>query len=129
MTDLSVMLRWYAPAPDEVETECSLCGKSLIRSRKATNVLCDECRHENAIMASRRTWAKKATHLARTGDPEIDLTLGVIYNAIVDARNGDRDAAQFLVAYDGAELWLRSVGIGVTNGLRRQLGLLAIGTE
>ena len=127
MTDLDVMLKWFAPETDDNETECSLCGKKLIRSRHATNTLCEDCRRENAIMSSRRTRAKTATHLMRSGDPAIDLATAVIYNSVVDAKAGDRDAAQFLVSHDGAELWLRSVGIGITNEMRGWLKMLSIG--
>jgi hypothetical protein len=57
------------------------------------------------------------------------LTYGVIETAVLDAANGDRDAAQFLVAPDGAELWIRANGIGVTNEMRQVLRLLAIGAR
>jgi tryptophan 2,3-dioxygenase len=57
------------------------------------------------------------------------LTTGIIKAAIQDAKKGDRDAAQFLVAHDGAELWLRVSGVGVTNEIRNKLKLMAIGGE
>lgn len=58
-----------------------------------------------------------------------ELTFGVIKEAVCAAKSGDRDAAQFLVAHDGAELWIRALGIGVTNEMRGMLKRMAIGGE
>ena len=80
-------------------------------------------------MNSRNQHAKHAGGYASTGDPEIDLVMALILHAAREAKASDRDAAQFLVAHDGAELWLKCVGIGVTNQMRRKLELLAIGAE
>lgn len=55
------------------------------------------------------------------------LAQAVISQAIEDARDGDRDAAQFLVAHDGAEIWLHVAGIGVTQKMRHKLRLMALG--
>lgn len=55
------------------------------------------------------------------------LAQAVIALAIQDARDGDRDAAQFLVAHDGAELWLHIAGIGVTQKMRCSLKQMSIG--
>ena len=62
-----------------------------------------------------------------TDEAVCKLTQGIIKSAIQDARAGDRDAAQFLVAHDGAELWLRIAGIGVTKRMRADLKLMALG--
>ena len=64
-----------------------------------------------------------------TNESACRLTFGVIESAVLDAANGDRDAAQFLVAPDGAELWLRANGLGVTQEMRAALRLLAIGAR
>ncbi len=63
--------------------------------------------------------------ITRCGDPACDLVFAVINQASVDARNGDRGAAQFLVHRHGAELWLRSLGIGVTQKMRAELQRMA----
>ena len=77
----------------------------------------------------RRKYAKKTVNPNRYGDPVVDLVMALILHAVREAKAGDRDAAQFLVAHNGAELWLKCVGIGVTNQMRRKLELLAIGAE
>jgi hypothetical protein len=64
-----------------------------------------------------------------TSESACKLTYGVIETAVRDALNGDRDAAQFLVAPDGAELWIRANGLGITNEMRAVLRLLAIGEK
>ncbi len=64
-----------------------------------------------------------------TNESACKLTFGIIETAVLDALNGDRDASQFLVAPDGAELWLAVNGIGVTNEMRQVLRLLAIGVQ
>ena len=77
----------------------------------------------------RRKYAKKTVNPNRYGDPVVDLVMALILHAVREAKAGDRDAAQFLVAHNGAELWLKCVGIGVTNQTRLKLGLLSIGAE
>jgi DNA-directed RNA polymerase subunit RPC12/RpoP len=129
MTDLSVMMNWFAPDVETREAYCSRCGTHVTADRHATKVLCEPCRREYDIMNNRNQHAKHAGGYASTGDPEVDLVMSLILHAARDAKDGDRDASQFLVAHDGAELWLRSIGIGVTNQMRRTLGLLAIGAE
>ncbi len=129
MTAFSVMLNWYAPEVETREAYCTRCGTPVTADRHATRVLCEPCRREYEIANSRNQHAKHAVGYASTGDPEVDLVMSLILHAARDAKARDRDAAQFLVAHDGAELWLRSVGIGVTNQMRRTLGMLAIGAE
>ena len=64
-----------------------------------------------------------------TNESACKLTFGVIETAVLDALNGDRDASQFLVAPDGAELWLKANGIGVTSEMRSVLRLLSVGAK
>jgi hypothetical protein len=130
MTDLDVMLKWYAPDNVDVVLYCDECGKPQTsvdgRTRK---VLCPECAQMRRNSRRLRGSAKCAGGFASTGSPETDLVLALIIDAAREVKSGDRDAAQFLVAHDGAELWLKAVGIGVTNDMRRVLGLLSIGAE
>jgi len=129
MTDISVMMNWFAPDVETRETYCARCGTHVTADRHAKKILCEPCRRESSILNSRNQYAKHAGGYASTGDPEIDLVMALILHAVREAKAGDRDAAQFLVAHDGAELWLKCVGIGVTNQMRLKLGLLAIGAE
>jgi len=129
MTDISVMMNWFAPDVETRETYCARCGTHVTADRHAKKILCEPCRRESSILNSRNQYAKHAGGYASTGDPEIDLVMALILHAVREAKAGDRDAAQFLVAYDGAELWLRFAGIGVTNQMRLKLGLLAVGAE
>lgn len=129
MINLDVMLKWYAPDTDTREAYCSRCGTPVTADRHASSVLCEPCRREYSIENSRRQHAKHAGGHASTGDPEIDLTMAVILHAVREAKAGDRNAAQFLVSYDGAELWLKATGVGVTNEMRRALGMLSVGME
>ena len=60
------------------------------------------------------------------------LAQAIIQDAVRATKSGcqeteRRDAAQFLVAYDGAELWLRIAGIGVTKQMRNDLKRMALG--
>ncbi len=130
MTNLDVMLKWYAPDNVDVVLYCDECGKPQTsvdgRTRK---VLCEDCARMRRNTRRVRANAKCTGGYSRTGSPETDLVLAIIINAARESKHGDRDAAQFLVAHDGAELWLKCVGIGVTNEMRRVLGLLAIGAE
>ena len=58
-----------------------------------------------------------------------ELTYSIIKQAVSDTLDGDYEASQFLVAPDGAELWLKANGIGVTREMRTVLALLAIGAK
>ena len=129
MTDLDVMMNWFAPDEETRETYFARCGTHVTADRHAKKILCEPCRRESSILNSRNQRAKHARGYASTGDPEIDLVMALILHAAREAKAGDRDAAQFLVAHDGAELWLRFAGIGVTNQMRLKLGLLSIGAE
>ena len=67
-----------------------------------------------------------------TDDALCRLAQAVIQDAVrvtkSDWREAERrDAAQFLVAHDGAELWLKIAGIGVTKRMRGDLKLMALG--
>ncbi len=55
-------------------------------------------------------------------DPTTYLVQAVFEQAVRDSRRGDRDAHQWLAR--DAELWLRSLGIGVTPSMRQRLTMI-----
>lgn len=116
MTDLDVMLNWYAPDVKEYALNCVRCGCVVQTQNPGGRVLCDGCRNDTRYIGR-----------GRTGSPEFDIALAVIRRAAEEARAGDRDAAQWLVGRDGAELWLRALGIGITEEMRNKLKALSIG--
>jgi predicted nucleic acid-binding Zn ribbon protein len=122
---LATMLDWYAPDTDTHEVACPDCGRVVVTSTKIKSARCRECADE----ANRRKSRERNRLIYRMGDESVDLAYAVIRNAAEDARRGDRDAAQFLVAHDGAELWLRALGIGITRAMRARLITMAMGGE
>ena len=55
------------------------------------------------------------------GIPGVDLVTAIIRRAILDGRNVDAEAREFLRAEDGAEMYLRLAGVELNNKLRKQL--------
>ena len=130
MTDFAVMFNWFAVETDEETATCPRCG--LEETTKSKNHLvryCENCKQEMYLERLESVRGKRNTEKIITENEAVNLTFGVIRQAVLDARNGDRDAAQFLVAHDGAELWLKANNIGVTEDLRRKLRLLALGAK
>ncbi len=117
MTDqFPTMMKWFSKEADVVEYECQICGKTATRMKSQNSTkYCPNCRHERDLETGHEAYMR---HQGLTGDPEIDLTRGVILQAIRDARRGNREAKQFLNDPYGAEAWLRVNGIGVTNSMR-----------
>jgi hypothetical protein len=105
MTNLSVMMNWYAPVEDMVEKECVDCGDlfSVPVQNAGRKERCDSC----AVIHDAQR--HKIEH-----DPEIDLVKAVISSALKDH---DRDFIQ----NKGIQLWLRSVGIGVTPSMNKRI--------
>lgn len=125
MTDFQTMLDFFSPETDYVYTFCAECGVPLsVHKQGVKRPLCEDCKREAQRERDHTKYVKKhdPTLYHRFGDPTVDLVSAVL-------RQAEHDAAQFLVAHDGAELWLKCVGIGVTNQMRRKLELLAIGAE
>lgn len=139
MIDLSVMMRWYAPDRENVALYCDECGAPLISTDGRTRkILCDNCREarrrETANIRNRERGAVKYDF---SDDPATALVFAVIRQAIRDktwhwhAPNPNYldepgtlelhecDPVAFLE--DGAELWLRALGIGVRESMRREL--------
>jgi len=127
MTNLDVMLKWYAP--DTVTTlYCDECGREM-QSVDGRNhkILCPEC---NKARRSDRANVKNRA----TDDPCADLVFAVIKQAIHDkewqwhapklADNEDLklaecDPADFL--RDGAHLWLEALGLTLRPSMRARL--------
>ena len=142
MTDFAVMLDFFSPETDYVHTFCAECGTPLSVNNHATKrPLCEDCKREAKQISSRKKYAKKATMPNRYGDPTVDLVYAVIQTAL-DDRDWQRKAnpdghelslvdcgAREFIEDGGVELWLRSLGLGVTQEMRSALRLLAIGAR
>lgn len=129
MTDLDVMLKWYAP--DTVTLYCDECGREMVsvdgRQRK---VLCDECKEIRKKEVSNRCNRNRGYVQYKFDDPSLDLVYAVINQAIIDKswerrHNDDGEAlnlcecgAQDFIDDGGAELWLAALGIGVRPSMR-----------
>lgn len=132
MTDLSVMLKWYAP--ETVTLFCDECGREVPsvdgRNRK---ILCHECskarRLDRANVKNRATGKVRYTF----DDPAVDLVYAVINQAQIDrawqrrhypdgeALNLNECGAQEFIEDGGAELWLAALGIGIRPSMRRAI--------
>lgn len=134
MTDLDVMLRWYAPDNVDVVLYCDECGKPQTsvdgRQRK---VLCDECKEVRKKEVSNRCNRSRGYVQYKFDDPVIDLVYAVINQAQIDRawqrkHNGDGEAlnlcdcgAEAFIQDSGVELWLAALGIGVRPSMSRQI--------
>jgi hypothetical protein len=139
MTDLPTMLRWYASDVENVTLYCDECGCEMVsvdgRTRK---VLCPACRehrmnHRSRQHARESGWVK----FDFSDDPVVAIVFAVIRQAIRDKTGRwhapnpnylDEPAALDLAECDpcafledGAELWLKALGIGVRESMRREL--------
>lgn len=116
---------WFASDNYSVEKTCLDCGAVFtVDKRNITKKnYCDSCTYQrktdNDRQRERKTEANKENIFFR--DSGIDLSYAVINQAILDARNGDAEARQFLRADDGAILYLKCAGITVTDEMRERL--------
>jgi hypothetical protein len=83
-------------------------------------------------LGSKRTWSSgnsrwsKGLIIERTGDPVGDLIISVFREAICSAKKGEEDAIEWLVAEDGAVLWLRAMGFGIRPSMQQRLRELTL---
>lgn len=120
MSNFATMLKFFDTSTTE-EIPCEDCGETIIvdsrsRSRKK---LCDKCRQERSDERNQRRLEK--SRITSFGDPCLDLAYAVISQAIEDGQNGDYHSREFLGAEDGAELWLRVVGVEVDDDTQKLL--------
>lgn len=124
MTNLSVMMNWYAPESDLVEKQCSVCGDVFVVNKKQAShkSRCNTCQAEYDYR--RRHPSSKTT----PEDPVVSLAEAVIKHAIAEAKsdNSDTDlSAKAFIDDGGVELWLRALGLGVTPSMRRFIAEMA----
>lgn len=119
---LSVKLDFFTVEPSKVEKNCIDCGAWFeIDSRLDWNAKrCASCTILHRIDLSRQYTKKQACEVV-TGYIAVDLAAAVITKAIIDARNGDAEAREFLRAEDGAVLYLKYAGVEVDAEMRRRL--------
>jgi len=139
MTDLDIMLDFFSPETDYVDTYCSVCGVPLsVRKRGTKRPLCKDCKREIQRERDHEKYVKKQDHKLyfRFGDPVIDLVGAIIRQAENDAAwqrkfhaDGQEldleecDANDFILD-GGVELWLRAIGLGVQPSLLKKLNRL-----
>ena len=119
---LPVMMKWFEFEPDIVEKECIDCG-DLFEAPKLTArrmKRCPACRIEHKRKGE-PYYKVDHDEPPVTGVVEIDLVTAIIRQSILDARGGDDEARKFLRADDGAELYLRLVGVDVNDKIRDRL--------
>ena len=129
-TSLEVMMRWYEDDPDLLEGTCPDCGALVFTDSKHVNrKLCDTCRDEHSSQShknlnDRKRFERNELIKLDYEEPSVNLAAAVIMQAARDAQEGDRDAWQFLTHYQGAALWLRCLGLEVTDKMYRRLQAL-----
>jgi len=109
MTNLSVMMNWYAPIDDIVEKECVDCGLMFEVKKNVVGVAkrCPTCAQIQVY-----EYHHKMQQVER--DPEIELVKAVIQSAL---KEKDREFIQ----NNGIQLWLRAVGIGITPSMNKRI--------
>ena len=138
MTDLSVMLKWYAPETDAVILHCDECGCEMVSSDgRQRKILCSDCKvirnNERAYITKRERGAVRFDF----DDPEVSLVYAIINRAMEDKAHEwhappmslfeDTDMlltecnpADF-IADGGVELWLAALGIGIRPSMSKAI--------
>ena len=121
-TPLPVMMRWFEAEPDMVEKMCMDCGDQFEAPKLTAwrTKRCPSCTIEHKRKGEPYYKVDHDEPLI-IGIPGIDLVTAVIRQSILDARSGDDEARQFLRADDGAELYLRLVGVDVDDNMKDRL--------
>ena len=115
---LATMMDWFAAESDLVERECEDCG-CVIYVRKNQLKIHRWCRECSDIHKLDKI--AEQTEALCTGDPAIDIVAAVINQAAEDAKNGSAEARSFLRSEDGAALYLRAIGVDITDDISRKL--------
>lgn len=132
MTDLSVMLEWYAP--ETVTLHCDECGREMQsvdgRHRK---VLCQDCKAERIRRRMNARNRDRGITRYTFDDPCVDLVFAVIRQALEDRdwqRKFNPDGhvlslvecgAQEFIEDGGVELWLAALGLNVRPSMSRRI--------
>jgi transposase-like protein len=137
MTDFDIMLDFFSPETDYVDTYCSVCGAPLsVRKRGTKRPLCEDCKRAIQRERDHEKYLAKSKLYYRFGDPIVDLVGAIIRQAENDAAWQRRfrsdgqeldleecDAKDFILD-GGVELWLRAIGLGVQPSLLKKLNTL-----
>ena len=134
MTDLDVMLRWYAPETDAVILHCDECGCEMVSSDgRQRKILCDGCKQERKNYTANTRNRERGLVRFHFDEPAIDLAYAVIQQALEDRdwqrkHNPDNHelslvdcAAQGFIADGGVELWLAALGIGIRPSMSKAI--------
>lgn len=136
MTDFDTMLRWFEA--ETFTTYCEECGRELppVTDKRKRKYYCTDClierRKEHHRINNRERGVVKYDF---SDDPAAALAYAVLYQAIHDKtwqwrapRFSDADTDLSLAECDpqdflenGAELWLKALGIGVRKSMREYL--------
>lgn len=119
---LSVKLAFFTVDKNIIEKTCIDCGDIYTVDSRIDwrSKRCPACSAAYSLERSREYNKKKVSEFC-VGIMIIDLAEAVITKAIIDARNGDDEAREFLRAKDGAELYLKYAGVEVDDEMRRRL--------
>ena len=139
MTNLDVMIRWFAPETDAVILHCDECGCEMISSDgRNCKVLCKKCKQERhserANIRNRELGVIRFTF----EDPATDLAYAVITRALEDKtrkwtvpnKNYCNEPSEFalddcnpadFIADGGVELWLAALGIGIRPSMSKAI--------
>ena len=121
-TPLSVKLAWFDAEPDIVEKVCIDCGDQFEAPKLTAwrTKRCADCTIEHKRKGE-PYYKVDHDEPPVTGVGEIDLVTAIIRQAIIDGRGGNDEARQFLRADDGAELYLKLVGVDVDDTMKDRL--------